>query len=63
VNLLETCSIRCPCCGEPGEILIDCSLPNQSYSEDCQICCRPMAINVSLAADGTPFVVVRSEDD
>lgn len=63
MTLLETCSIRCPSCGEAGEIIVDCSLPNQSYSEDCQVCCRPLAINVSIAADGTPLVAVRSEDD
>lgn len=36
--------IRCPFCAESMSILLDLSAGNQSYIEDCQICCQPMQI-------------------
>jgi Cysteine-rich CPXCG len=56
-------SIVCPYCGETVEISVDCSVDNQSYIEDCQVCCRPMDISVSLDADGELRVEVSREDD
>jgi len=55
--------IQCPYCGESIEILIDASIPQQSYSEDCQVCCRPIDIDVSIDEDGMPLVQVSGEDD
>ena len=31
--------------GEAMEILLDASVPEQEYVEDCQVCCRPMVIH------------------
>ena len=42
-------SISCPYCGETITILIDTSAGDQSYVEDCQVCCRPMNVEVSCA--------------
>ena len=36
--------IRCPYCDEPMNILLDLSAGDQSYVEDCQVCCQPMQI-------------------
>ena len=47
---LEEHSIRCPFCDESQTLLIDLSAGDQSYIEDCQVCCRPM--QVSFATDG-----------
>ena len=47
----QTASIQCPCCGEQIEIVVDCSVDNQEYVEDCSVCCRPMVITV-VASDG-----------
>jgi Cysteine-rich CPXCG len=63
MNLLESTGIRCPCCGEPIEVLIDCSLPIQSYIEDCQVCCRPITLRVTLDAAGMPSVSAACEDN
>lgn len=40
----EEAEITCPFCGEPLAILLDLSLPQQDYIEDCQVCCRPIRI-------------------
>ncbi|HEY9029901.1 MAG TPA: CPXCG motif-containing cysteine-rich protein [Kangiella sp.] len=45
-------TIYCPYCGEPQTILIDPSVLQQSYIEDCQICCRPIEFQVQVSADG-----------
>jgi hypothetical protein len=45
--LLVEKSIHCPYCGERINILIDDSVAQQSYIEDCQVCCRPIVLNVT----------------
>ncbi len=35
----------CPYCGELIELVIDCSVPEQQYIEDCSVCCRPIVVN------------------
>ena len=44
--------IGCPYCGETIGILVDDSVSEQQYVEDCQVCCRPMRLDIVLAADG-----------
>lgn len=39
-----TQSIMCPHCGEAIEIVLDLSVPEQQYVEDCFVCCRPIVI-------------------
>ena len=45
-------TIQCPYCGEPFETSIDASAGSTSYIEDCQICCRPIEIGLTVEADG-----------
>ena len=35
----------------------------QQYIEDCQVCCRPIMISVTIDQDGQPSLLLRSEDD
>lgn len=44
-------AISCPFCGETITVLIDTSAGSQNYIEDCQVCCRPIQINVAVADD------------
>ncbi|MEM9327162.1 MAG: CPXCG motif-containing cysteine-rich protein [Bacteroidota bacterium] len=34
----------CPHCGADISMLIDCSVANQEYIEDCEVCCRPIEV-------------------
>ncbi len=61
--MLTPTEIRCPYCGESIEILLDASAGEQHYIEDCQVCCRPIALSVSIDADGEPQVGVAGEND
>jgi hypothetical protein len=51
VNLLQGHDASCPHCGETIELTLDLSVTEQSYIEDCPVCCRPMLISYS-AQDG-----------
>ena len=63
MNTLFENNIGCPYCGELISVLIDCSVENQEYIEDCQVCCRPINFKVTVAGDGTPLVTVSDEND
>jgi transcription elongation factor Elf1 len=36
----------CPYCGELISMLFDLTVPDQSYVEDCEVCCNPIALRV-----------------
>ncbi len=38
----------CPYCNANISILIDLSVRNQSYIEDCEVCCNPMQIQLQI---------------
>jgi hypothetical protein len=63
MNTLFEDDIGCPYCGELISVLIDCSVEEQEYIEDCQVCCRPINFKVITAGDGTPLVTVSDEND
>jgi len=62
IALLEQ-TISCPYCGEDISVLVDNSLPEQRYTEDCQVCCRPIVMDVSVDSDGGVDVVASSENE
>lgn len=63
INELEAREVPCPYCGETIEVLIDNSIAEQQYIEDCQVCCRPINFEVVVGFDGVVGVVVRGEND
>ncbi|MCH9693116.1 MAG: CPXCG motif-containing cysteine-rich protein [Gammaproteobacteria bacterium] len=63
MNTLDERSVSCPYCGEGIEVLIDASVPEQSYIEDCQVCCRPINFSVQTGFDGELTVMVSSDSE
>ena len=63
MNLLQENTISCPYCGEIITILVDGSVEEQQYIEDCQVCCRPINIRVTVSADGSCQIEARDEND
>ncbi len=55
--------LDCPYCGESISVLVDDSLTQQSYVEDCQVCCRPIVMDVAVDPDGDVTVSARSENE
>ena len=44
-------------------VLVDCSVEQQEYIEDCQVCCRPIQVLVSVDSNGLPDVAVSAENE
>jgi hypothetical protein len=44
--MLEEVFVLCPSCGESIPLEVDTSVPEQVYTEDCSVCCRPMEVEV-----------------
>lgn len=63
MNTVEPASIQCPYCWEQIEIMVDCSVEQQQYTEDCEVCCRPIVMDISVDSDGMPLVEARTEDE
>jgi transposase-like protein len=56
--------VSCPYCGSENEIEIDLSGgKRQSYTEDCQVCCRPWRVRVRLGKDGQAHTELYTEDE
>jgi hypothetical protein len=45
--------VTCPYCAEAMTVRLDLSAGDQSYVEDCQICCQAMQIGVQVTGEGT----------
>lgn len=60
--LTETARIYCPYCGEKIEIIVDGSIAQQDYTEDCSVCCRPMELSISVSGEDIT-VMARREDE
>ena len=54
--MLPTERIGCPYCGETIDVVIDDSVEQQQYIEDCWVCCRPINFEVSVDPDATVHV-------
>ena len=39
---------QCPYCWEEISMLLDTSIPRQTYVEDCEICCNPLEVTVEF---------------
>jgi hypothetical protein len=55
--------INCPYCGARIELVIDDSIPFQEYIEDCEVCCRPMVLAVSVDEAEGISVEARNENE
>jgi hypothetical protein len=45
--MVEEVLVDCPACGETCALDVDTTAgPEQSYFEDCPVCCRPMEVFV-----------------
>lgn len=63
MSSINTTAINCPCCGAQIELVIDCSVPFQEYIEDCEVCCRPIVLMVSVGDDESISVDARDENE
>ena len=56
--------VECPYCGALNEITIDPSGgASQSYVEDCQVCCRPWEVQVTIDEEGKVGIELSTENE
>lgn len=60
--LLEDETITCPHCWETIDITLDLSVAEQSYVEDCSVCCRPIVIHYRADESGLTELDVAAEN-
>jgi transcription elongation factor Elf1 len=60
--LIQNKTVQCPYCGEIIDVLIDTSVEQQDYIEDCSVCCRPIEFSVAVL-DDVISVTVRTNDE
>ncbi len=62
---MTTATVQCPYCGEHLDVFIDRSVARQEYIEDCQVCCRPITLRVTIDPDDDTEARVdaRSEEE
>ena len=50
--MLEPSQQHCPYCGEAITLLVDESAGDSTYIEDCEGCCQPISVQLTLQGDG-----------
>jgi hypothetical protein len=56
--------VSCPYCGEIVSIAIDAGGGEvQDYVQDCEVCCQPWRVHVTLRRGGSAHVHLDKEDD
>ena len=63
MNKLSSERITCPYCGEIIELVIDCSVSEQEYIEDCEVCCRPITLFISVDENEQVSVSPKHENE
>ncbi|UZJ43476.1 CPXCG motif-containing cysteine-rich protein [Marinimicrobium sp. C6131] len=56
-------NIHCPYCDEVITLLIDPSISEQSYVEDCHVCCQPISVDVVIDETEAVEVYARQENE
>lgn len=62
MNQLSSQHITCPYCGENIELVVDCSISEQEYIEDCEVCCRPINLLITIE-DNKIHIIPKHENE
>jgi hypothetical protein len=63
INQLIETSVQCPYCWESFTLLVDGSVDQQEYVEDCEVCCRPIDFIVTIDELDRVSVQARLQDE
>ncbi len=61
--LLDEISCCCPYCGETIDLIVDPSAGDQTYYEDCSVCCRPIRLSFRTSSEGQLEQLLVQRDD
>ncbi len=51
MDRVEVIKQSCPYCASAIALVVDTSMTGQRYIEDCQVCCRPIQVEVVAEGD------------
>ena len=54
-------TVICPYCGEEVEIFVEEDVGG-SFVQDCEVCCNPWLVRVTVSPDGRDISVARADD-
>ena len=58
-----TVEYQCASCGEGNESLVDPTAGmKQSYTEDCEVCCRPNRLLIHISGEGVVAITVEIDE-
>lgn len=60
--MTEDAEVTCPYCWELVTLALDGSAGDQTYTEDCPVCCQPMLVRLRRGDDGYAVEVEREND-
>ena len=63
INEVIESRVQCPYCWEVFFLLVDASVALQEYTEDCEVCCRPIDFVVEVDEQGHARVQARLQDE
>jgi len=62
MNPEEPVTISCPYCGESQTKVIDLADMAGKYIEDCEVCCQPMVLALSMHENRLIATVTREDE-
>jgi hypothetical protein len=60
--LIQGHDVACPHCWETINLTLDLSVPEQSYIEDCPVCCKPLIVTFSAVGGEIAELNVEASD-
>lgn len=58
----EELFFTCPYCWQSISMIFDITQPVQDYIEDCEVCCRPIQINLTPSAEEPNLEIKRLDE-
>jgi hypothetical protein len=62
MNFLHGQDATCPHCWETINLTLDLSVAEQSYVEDCPVCCKPMVVSYTVVDGEVGEISVESSE-
>ncbi len=60
---MEERLVACPYCGETITLLVDPSIDEQQYYEDCSVCCCPILVDASKNDNNHIIIMVKADNE
>ena len=61
--MLEEHVFICPYCWQSISMLLDLSVDEQTYVEDCEVCCRPIVVHYAVDDEEVAVFDVQREGE